>query len=251
MKPHFLLTAIALLFSFAAVAVEEIIHRQYYTLSYNEDHEVPNWVSYELDHYKLQNCVKRANRFKEDPLVSTGSTNSEDYRGSGFDRGHLLPAGDMKFSKQAMSDTFYFSNMSPQPPRFNRLRWAKLESLMRAWALKYKKIWIVTGPVLENNLPTIGKDNVVSVPNLYFKVILRKIGTKFEGIGFLMSTDTPHAELKAYVTSINEVEAVTNIDFFQFLDDEVEHTAEEEVNLAGWDFNGKFEYLPCQTSVAQ
>ena len=234
----------------SVIASEEIIKRKHYTLSYNESHEVANWVAYELDHFKIQNCVKRTNSFKPDPLVSTGSAVASDYKGSGFDRGHLVPAGDMKFSKEAMSDTFYFSNMTPQPPRFNQVIWARLENLMRSWALAYSKIWIVTGPILKDNLPVMGDRNRISIPESYFKVILRKTESSYEGIGFIMSTNASNNELKEYVTSINEVEELSNQNFFEFLDGPNE-AIEGKYDISKWDFTGKFQYLPCRTSVAQ
>lgn len=240
-----------LFLSLSAFSSEELIKKKYYTLNYNEDHEVANWVSYELNHDRLQNCAKRADNFRPDPQVSTGSAVDLDYKGSGYDRGHLVPAGDMKINKEAMSETFFFSNMTPQPSKFNRGQWSQLENLMRAWGLKYKKIWIVTGPILHNALPMIGKKNNVSVPEDYFKVIIRQNGSGYEGIGFVMNVDVPYNELKAYVTTINEVEKLSGFDFFQFLDEKIEETVEGKVEVSNWDFSGKFAYLPCRVSAAQ
>ena len=112
----------------------------------------------------------------------------------------------MKFDKEAMRDTFYMSNMTPQPAKFNRGRWSVLENLMRAWALKYQEIWIVTGPILKSELSTIGNINRVSVPMEYFKVILRKEGETFSGIAFLMSVDVPYQDLSSYTLSIRQLE---------------------------------------------
>lgn len=232
-------------------SAEEIIQHKYYTLNYNEDHEVANWVSYELDHSKLENCVKRSNSFRIDPAVSTGSATANDYKGSGFDRGHLVPAGDMKFTSQAMKDTFFFSNMTPQPGPFNQGRWGQLENLMRSWALKYKKIWIVTGPILMPNLPVTGKENQVSIPDEYFKIILRQQGSSYEGIAFLMHTDVPYKDLASYVTTIDQIEKLSGFDFFQFLRDDIEDTVEKRADLPSWDFNAKFEYLPCRALADQ
>lgn len=230
---------------------KQVIQRANYSLSYNNDHEVANWVAYSLDHSKLENCVGRSNYFRTDPLIHLGSATPKDYQNSSYDRGHLLPAGDMKYDRQAMRDTFYMSNISPQPARFNRGRWSMLETLMRAWALKYKKIWIVTGPVLRGHLSTIGVDNKISVPLEYFKVILRRTGNKYEGIGFLMGTDVPHKQLASYAVSINTVEDVSGVNFFAFLSDQDEEEIENQNNLRDWDFNAPFQYLPCSTLEAQ
>jgi len=153
----------------------------------------------------------------------------------------------MKFHKDAMRDTFVFSNMTPQPANFNRGRWGVLENLMRAWGARYKKIWIVTGPVLRNDLPAIGKLNQVSVPEEYFKVIVRQIGNSYEGMAFLMPTSVPSPDLKSYVVSIDEVEEATGFDFFSFVDEKVE----QKSDINKWDFSGKFEYFPCRVSEAQ
>jgi endonuclease G len=220
---------------------EEIIEHKYYTLSYSEPHEVSRWVAYTLEISQLQNCVKRTNSFKPDPLVKTGSATQADYQGSGYDRGHILPAGDMKWNKEAMKETFYFSNMTPQPANFNRGRWQSMEELVRAWVLKYKKLWIVTGPVLKDNLPVIGP-NQVAVPEQYYKVVLRQEGAKYIGMALLITTDVPSSDLKYYATSINKVEELTGIDFFPFLNDE---SVEEEISTSKWDFKARFTYPAC------
>jgi len=227
----------------------EVIHKKYYSLSYNEDHEQANWVAYELNRNHLQNCTKRTNSFRTDPDISTGSATLADYKGSGFDRGHLVPAGDMKISKEAMRDTFVMSNMSPQPPRYNQGKWAQLENLARAFAGKYEQTWIVTGPVLRDNLRTIGVDNQVSLPQEYFKVILRKTNNKYEGIAFLMPITLPYNELTLYALDIESVENITGIDFFHFLPDHIEKEVERNYNESEWDFKAKFNYLPCSSSA--
>ncbi len=224
---------------------EELINRDHYSLSYNEKHEVANWVAYSLDHYKLQNCVQRKNSFRIDPLITTGSASPTDYINSNYDRGHLLPAGDMKFDKSAMRDTFVMSNMTPQPAKFNRGRWSNLETLIRAWALKYKKIWIVTGPVLTEKLPTIGNANRVSIPTDYYKAILREDNEGYKGIGFLMNVEVPFNETEAYAVSINKIEELSGVDFFPFLNDQVEEEIEDNRNFVDWDFKANFNYLPC------
>ena len=245
------LPTLILCFLSYAFASEEIIQKKYYTLNYNEDHEVANWVSYTLEKNQLRNCAQRKNDFRPDPQVSTGSATLRDYKGSGFDRGHLIPAGDMKLSAQAMSETFFLSNMSPQPGKFNQGKWSHLENLIRAWAFNYEKIWLYTGPVLVKGLQVIGVDNDVSVPELYFKVVLRKEGNSYKGIAFLMETTVPHNDLSAYVVSINEVEELTGHDFFSFLDDSIEEQVESQREKRDWNFNARFEYLPCQASVTQ
>ena len=119
-----------------------------------------------------------------------------------------------------------------------------LETLMRSWALKYQQTWIVTGPILKENLPTIGLSQV-SVPMEYFKVVLRKEGQSYKGIGFLMSVDVPYPQLISYALSINQIEDLSGVDFFPFLADDIEEEIESETDISGWDFQAKFNYLPC------
>lgn len=243
----FLLIALFPILVFAESENDQLIHRRYYSFSYNERHEVANWVYYSLELPQLEGCVDRTNNFRPDPLVLTGSSTPADYYKSGFDRGHLVPAGDMKFSLEANKDSFYMSNMTPQPPSFNRGKWSSLENLIRAWVLKYKKIWIVTGPVLRENLPSIGIENRVSVPVQYFKAIIRRTEYGYEGIGFLMRTDLPYPELINYVVNINTIERITGLDLFSYLDDSIEEKVEEFVRPDRWDFKAKFAYLPCRS----
>jgi len=224
---------------------DQVISRSTYDLSYNDEHEVANWVSHTIGTKELRNCVQRSDSFRIDPLVKNGSSSPADYANSGYDRGHLLPAGDMKFDATAMKDTFYMSNMTPQPAKFNRGRWSVLENLARAWGLKYKKIWIVSGPILKENLPKIGVKNMVSVPTDYFKVILRQDGSSFKAIGFLMNTEVPYNDIAPYALTINQIEDLSGVDFFPTLEDKVEEEIESEIRLEDWDFNAKFAYLSC------
>jgi endonuclease G, mitochondrial len=240
-----------LLLQYAHAASSQIIQHQYYSLSYNNHHEVADWVTYELELFHLRNCVARSNSFRVDPLVTLGSTLPDDYQNSGFDRGHLVPAGDMKFNSVAMKETFFMSNMAPQPPHFNRGMWASLENLIRAWAFNYKKIWVATGPILRGNMPSIGRSTKISVPSEFYKVILRKHGQSYIGIAFILSVDLPSNDLQSYTVSIDDVEDLTGIDFFKFLKSSEERAAEGSFQLTQWDFKAKFNYLSCDASEAQ
>ena len=126
---------------------KQVIEHEYYVLSYSEKHEQAYWVSYLLDSSRLNGGIDRTNDFRIDPFIKTGSATLSDYKGSGYDRGHLVPAADMNFALDAMSETFYMSNMSPQVPSFNRGIWKKLESLVREWANYEGVLYIVTGPI--------------------------------------------------------------------------------------------------------
>ena len=211
----------------------QTIHHLGYSLSYDEKHEQAAWVAYELTSIEVNGLVKRKDRFKKDPKVQTESATKKDYKKSGYDRGHLAPAADMKWSKVAMNESFFMSNMSPQSPSFNRGIWKKLESKVRDWATSYGSIYIATGPILNERLTTIGTNNV-SVPRFYYKVILDFTGPDIKAIGFILPNEKSKKPLQSFAVSINEVEEVSGIDFFYNLPDNVEETIESELETNRW-----------------
>jgi endonuclease G len=204
-----------------------------YTLSYNEKYEQANWVAYQLTANETEKVVGRSNNFRIDEKVTTGSAENEDYKNSGFDRGHLAPAADMGWSEQAMGESFYYSNMSPQKPGFNRGIWKRLEEQVRQWAIDNQAIYVVTGPVLEPNLPTIG-NNKVAVPKYYYKVILDYTKPELKGIGFIMPNTSSTLALNNYAVTIDSVETVTGINFFPALPNDQEPNIEKSVCLECW-----------------
>ncbi len=214
---------------------DHIVFHKHYILSYNEDHEQADWVAYELTEEKVRGTARRVDRFREDPFVITGSAVPGDYRGSGFDRGHLAPAADMKITDRAMSESFYMSNMSPQTPSFNRGIWNRLEGMVRQWALANESIYVVTGPVLEEGLSAIG-DNEVSVPRYYYKVILDYTEPELKGIAFLMPNEGSSLPVEEFAVTIDEVEQRTGINFFPALPDEMEPLLEGFYDISLWDF---------------
>ena len=122
---------------------EQIIRHTGYTVSYNKELKLPNWVSYELTREETKGKEKRNNRFIADPLVKGIIATNADYARSGYDKGHMAPAADMKWSPQAMKESFYFSNMCPQHPQLNRRGWKNLEEKIRDWAIADSAIIII------------------------------------------------------------------------------------------------------------
>ena len=220
----------------------KIIEHDHYTLGYNEEHEQASWVAYRLTDHQIQNPItKRKDNFRSDPKVKTGSAALSDYKGSGYDRGHLAPAADFKWSATAMSESFYMSNMSPQVPGFNRGIWKNMESTVRNWAVENDEIYIVTGPVLGNTLGSIGS-NRVSIPSQYYKVILDYKKPDIKGIGIIMPNEKSDASLSFYAVSIDEVERVTGIDFFPELPDKIEERIERNINVTNWSWGKSKSY---------
>lgn len=213
-----------------------IVKHLAYTLSYNEKHEQANWVAYELTEEETVKKAKRGNHFIPDPMVRTGSSNNEDYARSGYDRGHLAPAADMSFSDTTMKESFFFSNMSPQVSAFNRGIWKELEEQIREWAIEYKSLYIVTGPILHDGLPQIGPDHV-SVPELYYKVILDYTAPDIKAIGFVIPNADSDKQLQNYAVSVDSVECLSKINFFYQLPDSIEKKIESSCCIKCWNWN--------------
>ncbi len=233
----FILLAIILIISCAQdyppKSEGEIVKHTYYSLSYSEEHEQALWVYYVLTDEMINGPAKRGNNFRPDPSVSTGSATIADYKGSGYDRGHLCPAASMTIDATAMSESFYFSNMSPQAPAFNQRGWQRLESIVRNFADEEKKIYVVTGPVLNDPIGKIGT-NGVTIPSMYYKVIYAPKNEKM--IAFLMPNAKLEEPVESYAVCVDKVEDITGIDFYHSLPDEVENKLESTHNVSQWEF---------------
>jgi len=167
----------------------------------------------------VDGSVSRSDNFRADKSISSGSASLADYRGSGYDRGHLAPAGDMKWDKEAMSQSFLMSNMSPQAPSFNRGIWKKLEEEVRSLAMERDSIYVVTGPVLHTVKSSIGK-NEVGIPSYYFKVVVDLSPPDYGMIAFLLPNEKSGEELSSYAISVDSLEAFTGYNFFHSAPDQ-------------------------------
>ena len=185
-----------------------------YDLGYNEQFEQAAWVAYILTRQEAESgTADRTEDFRPDTSIPNGSAVLEDYRGSGFDRGHLAPAGDMKWDIRAMSETFLLSNMSPQDPSFNRGIWRRLEEQVRLWAIKKESIYVITGPVL-NPIDSFIGSNQVGIPEYYFKVLADLSPPDHSLIAFLLPGTRSTADLLSFAVSVDSLERFTGYDFF-------------------------------------
>lgn len=209
----------------------QVIHHRYYSLGYDEDWEQPRWVAYQLSPKQVKNrSAKRRDEFRPDPNVKTGSADREDYRNSGYSRGHLVPAGDMSFDETAMSETFFYSNMSPQLVNHNGAVWRELEETSRDWVIQKGPTYIVSGPIVGDNPMRIGA-NRVAVPKAFYRVMLTERG---EGIGFIIPHEKQTEPLDYFAVSIDEVEAQTGLDFFPELELLSSPQVESRVEKSKW-----------------
>jgi endonuclease G len=190
----------------------EFIEHKNFSLCYAEEHEQASWASYVLTKSETEGSQKRTNDFRIDPLVSTVSATKADYKASGFDRGHLAPAADMAFSLEAMSESFYLSNMSPQNASFNRGIWKRLESQVREWASIEDSIIVITGPILRPGLEKI-PNSKVSIPQKYFKALF-DLTPPHKAIAFVLNNEGSKKELEEFVVSVDELESLLEKDLF-------------------------------------
>jgi endonuclease G len=213
---------------------EQIVRHTGYSLCYSPAYEQAKWVAYRLTAMMCSGeGEERSNNFREDPDVRGGSAQLADYLHSGYDRGHLCPAGDMSWSRDAMSESFYLSNMSPQEPGFNRGIWKRLEDQVRKWAKSNDELFVVTAGVLRPGLKTIGT-NKVAVPELYYKVILDNTLPSRKAVAFVMPNKSSKDELHCFAVSIDSVESLTGIDFFPALPDGEEEMLEAMSDMEIW-----------------
>lgn len=213
---------------------EQILKRTGYVASYNKTTLLPNWVAWHLTAERTEGSAKRSGvDFAEDTEVPEPRATDWDYYNSGYDRGHMCPAADNKWSKKAMEESFLFTNMCPQNGNLNRGDWNEMEMACRKWAKKYGDLYIVCGPILyKGKHKTIGKNKVV-VPEAFFKVVLRT-GDDPQAIGFIYKNTSGNRPKDSYVNTVDEVERITGIDFFPSLPDDVEKKVEAECDLGLW-----------------
>ncbi|WP_064198272.1 MULTISPECIES: DNA/RNA non-specific endonuclease [Emticicia] len=227
-------------FAFPAInRGDEIIKHKNYTLRYEEDYEVPAWVVHKLrGEYTTGHASRGDNQFIPDRQVKDNSALSGDYSNSGYDRGHMVPAGDFKCCQELMTETFYMSNIAPQVPDFNRGIWENIESRIRGWAVRDEELYVVTGPVLKKGLPTIGRYNNVAVPEYFYKIVLfhqPKTGKKSRMIAFLLPNESLQGKrMNSFVVSVDEVEKATGLDFFSKLPADIQTKLEANSSWSEW-----------------
>lgn len=210
----------------------EILDYDYFHVNFNAEAHIPNWVCWELTAAETSGEEERGN-FQTDERVK-GCANSKDYTKSGYDRGHMVPAADMKWSDDAMNSCFYMTNICPQSHSLNSGSWKKLEEKCRLWAQVDSAIVIVCGPIFEPKPDEFIGQNQVAVPKAFFKVICSPYSEPPRGIGFIMPNGKVAGGLQKAAVSIDEVEAASGHDFFYELPDSIENAIESECRFHYW-----------------
>ncbi len=211
-----------------------------FQLCYRESYEQAEWVSYTITRAELIKVTGRTNDFRPDTQISTGSADLNDYRGSGFDRGHMAPSADMTWSKESTSDSFLLSNMSPQRPAFNRKIWKTLEESVRSWADYFGQVVVITGPLLEKDsslYEAIGT-NKVAVPEFYYKALLTSVNVqgkeKYIALAFIMPNENIKGSIWDFACNVDQVEKRSGLDFFSLLPDFEENIVESSNDFSMW-----------------
>ncbi len=208
-----------------------------FTISYNMAENIPHWVAWELNAEKLVERESRSDKFLPDPGISPElAVTTNDYKHSGWDRGHMCPAGDNRWHWRAMAESFYMTNICPQNHNLNRGDWKELEEACRRWA-QAEPVYIVCGPILYRDAKYgyIGKEHMVRVPDAFFKVVLTGLQSGHpRAIGFVYKNEAGNNTRDKYVNTIDQVERITHLNFFSALPDDIEAAIERECDLSLW-----------------
>lgn len=212
---------------------DQIIKHTAYTLKYSKEHEQAEWTAYMLTKMMTRAKFPRTNKFKIDPNVETGSSSPKDYKNTGYNKGHLVPCDDMRWSKVSESESFYMSNMTPQTHSFNAGIWKKLESWVHKYAYIYDTVYVTAGPILQKGLKTIGA-NEVSVPKYFYKALLVYKQNEKKCIGFIFLHKQSKKEIMAFSVPVDSIENQTGINLFASVPDSIQKRIESIVDISQW-----------------
>lgn len=202
-------------------------------IGFNPELHVPNWVAWELTAEETTGKEPRPVKFSADRDVD-GSADPADYKNSGYDRGHMAPAADMKWDKKALNESFMMTNIVPQANSLNSGTWKRLEEKCRQWAAADSKIYIVCGPVISDKAIEFIGENRVFVPRRFFKAILSIDGDRPRAIAFVMPNGKVPGGMQQAAVSVDELERITGYDFFAALPDEIENEIEAQCDFHLW-----------------
>ena len=222
----------------ALAAGEVVTAHPGHSLVWDETHHVPKWTAHIVLPDIMKGSLARIDTFKPDPDVKGRTDLFDEYWNSGFDRGHMVPSADMRWSQKALEATYLYSNIAPQKAEMNREAWADLED----WGRRYvhyaqEKVYIVTGPVIQEGLPTLNTPTTiekVSIPAYCFKAFADLDGADKKAIAFVMNNGPADKNLLSYAVSVDSVERLTGLDLFPALDDATEAAIEQMSDVTPW-----------------
>jgi endonuclease G, mitochondrial len=232
----------------------EVVEHAAMVIGFDCEYKMASWVFHVLTPDVSFGNVTRTDDFRQDDRLSCESAVEGDYfnriekpNGTfgydpfGFDRGHLAPSADFRWSATALSESYYYSNMSPQRPEFNQDSWAELESLLRRIVdLEKKTFYIITGPVLRPDLTQVPRSvNGLKIPELHYKIIVDVSADQPRGMAFIMPNKKADQRLSNYVVSIDSLERLTGLNFFPLLSKEMEELIEGKADFEAWKTQAK------------
>lgn len=214
---------------------EDIVSHIGFTASYNHEMLIPNWVAYELTAEECEGTLRGKESFCWDPELKGRQPNREDYKNDAqWDRGHMAPKADMKWSVQAYEESYFLSNVCPQNRAFNSGSWASTEKFARRIARKYGAVYMICGPIVSSNqYGTLGSCRII-IPDAFFKAILIKKGESFSAIAFVMQNKPETQNLKECSMPVDELEQILGKDLFCNLDARIQDNIESVVNYSDW-----------------
>lgn len=211
-------------------SADQFLCREAYAVGYSYTHKQPLWTAYHISKDSVAKRFKRSNDFKEDQEIPKQYRSLlTDYKGSGYDRGHMAPAATIDVSEEAMQESFLLSNMSPQLPGLNRQGWRYLEEYVRDWTKSRGDLYVFTGPIFSSTDKHIG--NGVTIPSAYYKIIY-DANLPGDAIAFIVPHFPANKEdLRNLIVSVDLVEEKTGLDFMPYVPDDMENKIEEETEL--------------------
>ena len=214
-----------------------ILRNQGYMLEYSESLKNPLWVIYQVGD-KQYDSGKRPSGFTKD-WRSLASVSHDDYTGSGYDRGHMAPNYLIatRYGRSAQLETFLMTNITPQKPNLNQKSWQRLEEIVaNDFSEWHGNFWVVTGPIFDDNPKTLKNSNVL-IPKAFYKILMQPASADMPGkaLAFVFPQNArANSNLMTFVTTIDDVEKQTGIDFFHKLDDEMEARLESSKTPEAW-----------------
>ena len=211
---------------------DTLVRYDAFDVHFNSERGIANCAVYELVTNELNGTIERSGEFMQDAGVK-GCPLPQDYAGSGMDRGHLVPAADLKWSGTAMRQSFLLTNICPMHKALNEGGWAKLEEKVREWTARDSALLVFSGPVVSDSDTTLPGGRV-KVPGAYYKVIMAPCVRPMRAIAFIYPNGYSGGRLRQYAVIVDEVEQKTGLNFFPCLPNEEQERLESPVNLDAW-----------------
>lgn len=213
----------------------EVLSNRAFRVGYSEKWRSPLWVAYRLDRVEEFKWGRRPSSFRVEKRVDE-RVSAQAFSGSGYDRGHMAPNFGIatRYGREAQLETFVMSNVIAQRPWLNRGIWRRLEvDVARIYAQQEERIWILTGPIFSADSTRLRSG--AWVPDACYKICVDRVKDRIRVMAFIMEQSIPpYTRLRERLVSVDEIEALTGIDFFPALASEAEITLEAAAATRLW-----------------